>query len=97
MARSQQHAAIAGGLVRSMQSTGDGRSAAHPLFVLSPAEEYAFLMATGLQRSGPQGLGSCGDRECDSMEVTARSGGAPFTMWFDVSLATAWLKASMKQ
>ena len=92
-----RHAAIVGGIVRSMQSTGDGRSAAHPLFVLSPAEEYAFLMATGLQRSGTQGLGRCGAGECDAMEVKARSGGAPFTMWFDVTLATAWLERSMKK
>ena len=92
-----RHAAIVGGLVRSMQSTGDGRSAAHPLFVLSPAEEYAFLMATGLQRSGSQGLERCGAGECDAMEVKARSGGAPFTMWFDVTLATAWLERSMKK
>jgi hypothetical protein len=89
------HFAFARSIVRSILSTGDGRTPEHPLFVLSPSEEYSFLNVTGLRRAGSQALSKCGGRACDVLEVAPLDGGATFALYFDVSLATEWMKRQL--
>lgn len=92
-----RHFAIARALVRSIESTGDGRSAEHPLFVIAPSEEYSYLSVVGLRRSGMQSLGKCGGRACDVLEVRPRDGGEQFNLYFDVSLPMAWMTKQFSQ
>jgi len=87
----ERHFAIARAIVRSIESTGDGRSREHPLFVLAPSEEYSYLSVVGLRRSGMQSLTECGGRACDMLEVTARDGGDQLKLYFDVSLPMSWM------
>ena len=91
-AAAELHFALVRGLLRSIESTGDGRTRERPLFVLSPAEEYSYLAARGLRRTGMQGLSDCAGRECDAMTVAERDGGESFQLYFDVSLATGHLR-----
>jgi Domain of unknown function (DUF4919) len=93
--RAQKHFAIARAIVRSIESTGDGRSPDHPLFVIAPSEEYSYLGVVGLRRSGMQSLTKCRGQACDALEVTPRSGGEKFTMFFEVSLALDWMTRSL--
>jgi hypothetical protein len=88
-----RHFAVLRGILRSIESTGDGRGGDRPLFVLSPAEEYSYLNARELQRVGSQSLSSCtGGRRCDILEVAPDAGGKRFELYFDVSLPLAHLQ-----
>jgi hypothetical protein len=88
-----RHIAIARGILASIESTGDGRASDRPLFVLSPAEEYSYLGARGLQRVGAQSLAKCtGGRPCDILEVAPLAGGEKFALFFDISLPLAHVK-----
>jgi hypothetical protein len=92
-----RHFAVARGILRSIESTGDGRTKDRPLFVLSPAEEYSYLGAVGLRRVGFQAPDVCtGGRACDRLEVAPREGGDKFDLFFDVSLPTAHLARQFK-
>jgi len=92
-----RHFAVARAVIHSIESTGDGRSAEHPLFVIEPSEEYSYLSAVGLRRSGMQSLSKCGDRACDVLEVRARDGGQQFNLYFDVSLPMDWMTKQFSQ
>ena len=96
-ARAEKHFATARAIIRSIESTGDGRSPEHPLFVIAPAEEYSYLSVVGLRRSGMQSLTQCGGHACDALEVTPRDGGQKFTMYFEVSLALDWMTNQFSQ
>ncbi|HEY2854919.1 MAG TPA: DUF4919 domain-containing protein [Gemmatimonadaceae bacterium] len=92
-----RHFAVARCIMRSMESTGDGRTKDRPLFVLSPAEEYSYLGAVGLKRVGSQGLDVCTDgRACDRLEVAPRDGGEKFDLFFDISLPMAHMTRQFK-
>ena len=93
----QRHFAIARAIVRSIESTGDGRSPEHALFVIAPSEEYSYLGVVGLRRSGMQSLTHCRGHACDALEVTPRAGGDKFTMFFEVSLALDWMTNQLSQ
>ena len=90
-ATAQRHFAAARAIVRSIESTGDGRSPEHPLFVIAPSEEYSYLGLVGLRRSGMQSLTECGGRACDMLEVSPRDGGSQLKLYFDVSLPMTWM------
>ena len=93
-----RHFALARGILRSIQSTGDGRTKDRPLLVLSPSEEYSYLGALGLRRAGFQALAECsGGRACDRVEVAPRDGGDKFDLFFDISLPTAHLERRFKR
>lgn len=94
-ATAARHFAIARAVVRSIESTGDGRSADHPLFVIALSEEYSYLGVVGLRRSGMQALSKCAGRACDELEVTPREGGAQFPLYFDVSLPMNWMTKTL--
>jgi hypothetical protein len=87
----QRHFAAARAIVRSIESTGDGSSPEHPLFVIAPSEEYSYLGVVGLRRSGMQSLTECGGRACDALEVSPRDGGKQLKLYFDVSLPMTWM------
>jgi hypothetical protein len=87
----QRHFAAARAIIRSIESTGDGRSPEHPLFVIAPSEEYSYLGVVGLRRSGMQALTECEGRACDMLEVSPRDGGKQLKLYFDVSLPMAWM------
>lgn len=87
----QRHFAIARAIVRSIESTGDGRTPQHPLFVIAPSEEYSYLGVVGLRRSGMQALTDCGGHACDMLAVSPRDGGKELNLYFDVSLPMAWM------
>lgn len=87
----QRHFAAARAIIRSIESTGDGSSPEHPLFVIAPSEEYSYLGVVGLRRSGMQSLTECGGRACDMLEVSPRDGGKQLKLYFDVSLAMTWM------
>lgn len=87
----QRHFAIARAIVRSIESTGDGHTRQHPLFVLAPSEEYSYLGVVGLRRSGMQSLTECAGHACDMLEVSPRAGGEKLELYFDVSLPMAWM------
>ncbi len=92
------HFALARAILRSIESTGDGRTSDRPLFVLSPAEEYSYLGAVGLRRVGIQALDQCAaGRACDRLEVAPRAGGEKFDLYFDVSLPMAHLDRQFKR
>ena len=95
--RAQKHFATARAIMHSIESTGDGRSPQHPLFVLAPSEEYSYLSVVGLRRSGMQSLTQCQGHACDALEVAPRDGGEKFTMYFEVSLALDWMTNQFSQ
>lgn len=96
-ATAQRHFAIARAIIRSIESTGDGKSREHPLFVIAPSEEYSYLGVTGLRRSGMQALSDCGGRACDMLEVTPRDGGQQLKLYFDVSLPMTWMTKQLSE
>ncbi len=91
-----RHIAIARGIMRSIESTGDGRTSDKPMFVLSPSEEYSYLAANDLERVGRQALVECAGHACDVLEVAPSAGGKHFDLFFDVSLPMAYLDRQFK-
>ncbi|HET6762355.1 MAG TPA: DUF4919 domain-containing protein [Longimicrobiaceae bacterium] len=84
------HRAIARGLVRSLEASGDG-TREHPYVVISVAEEYALVNSRGLQR-GEQSLGRCGAVECDVLSVIDADGKGSL-LHFDITLPSQHLRA----
>ena len=80
---------VAGRLVASIMRSGAG-TVDSPYVVISVAEEYAVLGMNGYVR-GSQGLGTCGPRPCDVLQVTVRRSGAHRTIYFDISLPSEHL------
>jgi hypothetical protein len=91
-----RHITIARGIIRSIESTGDGRTSDHAMFVLSPSEEYSYLAANDLRRVGRQALVECAGHACDVLEVAPSGGGKHFDLFFDVSLPMAYLDRQFK-
>jgi hypothetical protein len=88
------HGAVFRGLLDSIRERG-GRTPDSAMVVISVDEEYALLEALGLRRE-MQGLGECGGRACDILDVVDRSGGKR-TLYFDVSIPKAWLDRKFRQ
>lgn len=89
------HGWVTNRLLASIDASGQGTQA-RPFVVISVAEEYAYALLVGLRRKGAQGLGRCGGRPCDWVEFESRRTGRDTTLYFDVSLPTAWLDSRLR-
>jgi len=82
----KQHAAIARGLVRSLDLDHRGGSPGRAILLIDPDEENVYGMVTGLQRTAKYNTAACGEQVCDfSVFHDPRSGRAT-TIVFDMTL-----------
>jgi hypothetical protein len=76
--------AVADGLLRSIQESGDGTTPETAYVVISVAEEYSLLGASGVQVA-KQSLLQTARGPVDALEVVNRANGERRTVYFDVS------------
>jgi hypothetical protein len=79
-----RHHFVQFGLLKSITSTGDGRTCATAWNVVDVAEEYFVLRVGGLVLKS-QSVESATDRMCDRLEVVDGETGASRTIYFDVT------------
>lgn len=84
--RAQHHAAVARGLMRSLDLANRGASTANPLLIVDPDEESVFGMMSGLERTQKYSTAPCGDRVCDSTVFHDPKTSRDTTIVFDVTL-----------
>ena len=82
--RSAHHAAVFGGLLRSILDSNRGTEA-DPYVVLTVAEEYVVVGVLGLAQRG-QGLAPCGLAQCDLLSLVDPASGVERELYFDVSI-----------
>lgn len=80
------HAAIARGLVRSLDGAHRGASAAVPIVIVTADEENAYARALRLEPTGRYKTASCGSQVCDAVVFSNPATGRDTTITFDVSL-----------
>lgn len=88
--RSQFHQAMMRALIGAILASGAGTKES-PWVVLSVDEEYAVLQARGLSRETQAVVECAGDHECDVLSVVGRDGGAPSSVYFDITTPKRWL------
>jgi len=84
--RANRHAAIARGLVRSLDLAHRGGSAASAILLIDPDEENVYGMVTGLQRTANYNTTACGERVCDFTVFHDARSGRDTTIVFDVTM-----------
>lgn len=82
-AASERDLRIAVQILRAIESTGDGKSAASAWRVITVREEYALLSVKGL-KVDRQSLVDQGGHVFDEMDVTDTSTGEKSTRWFNI-------------
>lgn len=83
--KSDFHRAVYLGLIKSIESSGDGRSPKTAYIVISVPEEYALLSYMDLQRD-KQALIQDGGSKYDVLTVRPRNGGEAFDLYFNVDI-----------
>ena len=73
------------GLLKALRSTGDGRSAATAMKVISVDEEY-FVLRMVRQEPVKQSLGECSGNLCDIMKTHDPQTDTDQTWYFDASI-----------
>lgn len=73
------------GLLKGLRSTGDGRSQATAMKVISVDEEYFIIRMMG-QMPGSQSLSQCNGNPCDIMKTTDPESNTEQTWYFDASI-----------
>jgi hypothetical protein len=81
------HRSILVELVNAITASGDGLTPATPMVVLSDDEASFLLLALHVELED-QGLGTCGGRPCEVMQVR-HPDGSPATWYFEVRLPAA--------
>lgn len=86
--RAPYHAWVARGLVQSIGGRG-GRTPETAMVVIDLAEEYAYLRYHGLELLR-RVLGTCGENDCDILQVRDPRSGEEYALHFDVSIPRRW-------
>jgi hypothetical protein len=86
--RGRYHFRFADGLRRAIEASGDGLGPDTAIVLIAVEEEHDVFLVKGLT-SLSQAAARAGHRELDVHTVQPREGGAPFTLYFDVTLPRA--------
>lgn len=84
--KASHHAAVARGLVRSLDIEHRGASSANALLLIDPDEENVYGLVTGLERTQKYTTAECGQRVCDSTVFRNPGSGRDTTIVFDITL-----------
>ncbi len=84
------------GLLKALLATGDGRTEATPMVVVSVDEEYFVLRMVGA-RLQSQSLGACSGKPCDVMKVKQGANDEEATWYFDVHIPMEQLAQKLGQ
>jgi hypothetical protein len=93
-ARLAHHGYILNGIIESIERSGAGDSRDDPMVVVMLAEEYFYLDTYRLERVS-QALTSCGDVDCDALEVKSADSDSTFFLYFDVSRLTEAVRSKL--
>ncbi len=83
--KAEFHDWVETGLLKSLRSSGDGRSAATAIKVISVDEEY-FILRMMDQMPKSQALSKCEGKPCDIMTTTDRESEQEHTWYFNVEV-----------
>lgn len=78
------HGGITSALIRSIMSSGDGKSLATAFEVIGTFEEYIAMEVLGLPPFGQQSLIAGAPHNCDRIEVTDPKSGAKVAIFFNI-------------
>jgi hypothetical protein len=81
----KQHAAIARGLVRSLDFAHRGASPTRAILLIDPDEENVYGMVTGLERTAKYNTAACGQQVCDFTVFHDARSGRDTTIVFDIT------------
>jgi hypothetical protein len=90
------HGYVADGLVKSIMTSGDGKSPQTAFKVISTDEEYVILDALGLEPKA-QALIKEKDHSYDRLEGVDRKTNKMVTLYFNIDIPLSWLKKSFKK
>jgi len=90
------HVSIARGLLKSIATSGDGRSPETAYLVISVREEYIFMSLVLKVRPKVQSLVSSNGQAFDRFEVTDEETEEPSTIFFNVDIPFRWIEKILK-